>query len=254
MSKPKILVFDIENAPNRAWAWALYTELLSEEMIDRPWYMMCWCAKWLGEKEIFSSSLIDFPKNFKRDSEDDSLILKPLWKLMDDADIIVGHNVKRFDIRKAKARFLMNDMLPPSPAKVVDTLTEARKHFYFTSNKLNDLGKYLKVGEKKDTGGFKLWKKCMEGDKAAWNKMVSYCKGDVRLTEKIYYKMLPYMDQHPNLNVYDKKKNTKACCPKCSSFDIEKRGYTYTNVSKYQRYACKSCGGWFRGTENLRKD
>jgi hypothetical protein len=84
MSKPKILVFDIENAPNRAWAWALYTELLSEEMIDRPWYMMCWCAKWLGEKEIFSSSLIDFPKNFKRDSEDDSLILKPLWKLIPD--------------------------------------------------------------------------------------------------------------------------------------------------------------------------
>jgi len=249
-NKPKILLFDVENAPNTAYIWGLWQETTSSEMVEMPWHMLCWAAKWLGEKEVYSSALVDFPKNYKRDREDDKLILKKLWKLLDEADIVIAHNGKQFDVRKANARFVMNDMPPPSPFKVIDTLLEARKYFFFTSNKLNDLGKYLKVGQKVETGGFKLWKQCMSGDLNAWKRMVTYCKNDVVLLEKIYLKLRPFMEQHPNINIYTDNSNPK--CTKCGSEHVKKEGFYYTNVNKYQRFSCLDCFGWFRGKTNLR--
>jgi hypothetical protein len=250
-NEPKILLFDIENSPNTAYIWGLWQETTSSEMVEMPWFMLCWAAKWLGEKKIYSSALVDFPKNYKKNSEDDKMILQTLWNLLDEADIVIAHNGKSFDVRKANARFVMNRMPPPSPYKVVDTLLEARKYFFFTSNKLNDLGKYLGCGEKVETGGFKLWKQCMAGDLKAWERMVRYCKNDVVLLEKIYLKLRPYMATHPNINIYTD--NNSPQCPKCASKNVKKEGFAYTDVSKYQRYSCLDCKGWFRGRENLRK-
>jgi hypothetical protein len=251
MTSPKILLMDIENAPNTAYIWGLWQETTSSEMVDMPWFMLCWAAKWLGEKRVLSSSLVDFPKNYKHNPEDDKLILQNLWKLLDEADIVIAHNGKNFDVRKANARFIMNKMPPPSPYKVIDTLLEARKYFFFTSNKLNDLGKYLNCGQKVETGGFKLWKQCMVGDLKAWEKMVTYCKNDVVLLEKIYLKLRPYMETHPNLNIYVSNENQK--CPKCGSEKIKKEGFSYTALSKFQRYSCLDCKGWFRDNFNLKK-
>lgn len=249
MNKPKILLFDIENAPNTAYIWSLWMETTSEEMLDRSWFVLCWAAKWLDENKIYSSALTDFPKEYKKNPENDKLVLQKLWHLLDEADIVVGHNAKAFDCRKVNARFVMNGMPPPSPYKVVDTLMAARQYFFFTSNKLNDLGKYLKVGEKVDTGGFKLWKQCMMGDRKAWNKMVEYCKNDIVLLEKVYLKLRPFIQNHPNLNVYIN--NEDGQCPKCGSDDVRKEGFAYTATSKYQQFSCNNCGGWHRSRKNL---
>lgn len=250
---PKILIFDIENSPNSAYIWSLFQEVTSADFIDSPWYMLCFCAKWLGEDKIISSSLVDFPKEYKKNPENDKLVLKELWDLLDKADICIGHNLRGFDVRKANARFIMNGMTPPSPYKIIDTLLVARRSFMFTSNKLNDLSVYLGLGKKLDTGGFKLWKQCMAGDKEAWKKMVKYCKQDIVLTEKVYKKVLPYMEHHPNLTVYTDTETTEAC-PKCQSTNIIKNGFAYTNVYKYQQYSCKNCGGWHRSRKSIKRD
>lgn len=250
-TKAKILIMDIENTPNVAYMWGLYQELTSADMIDCPWYMLCWAAKWLDSKQVISSALIDFPKEYKKNPENDKLILEKLWLLLDEADIVVGHNMKSFDVRKANARFIMNGMKPPSPYKVIDTLLAARQYFFFTSNKLNDLSKYLNLGQKVDTGGFKLWKECMAGNKVSWAKMVKYCRQDILLTEKVYLKLRPFIANHPNLTVYQNMDETK--CPKCSSTKIRKEGFAYTDACKYQRYSCASCGSWHRGRKNLKE-
>jgi transposase-like protein len=59
------------------------------------------------------------------------------------------------------------------------------------------------------------------------------------------------MSTHPNVNIYADNEHPK--CPKCSSENIIKEGYAYTDVSKYQRYSCGACKGWFRGRTNLKK-
>jgi len=250
MNKPRILIVDIENSPNLAYIWQLKTEYVNETMVTMPWYMLCWCAKWYGEKKIMSSALIDFPKEYKKDSQCEKKILEKLWYLLDEADIVIGHNVDGFDCKKINACFIMNNILPPSPYRTIDTLKVARKHFLFTSNKLNSLVKYFKIGAKVETGGFKLWEQCMQGNKKAWKKMVQYCKYDVVLSEKVYDKLLPFITNHPNLAVYDDD-NPNPSCPKCNSKDIIKEGFAYTNAGKYQQYSCNSCGGWSRGKKNL---
>lgn len=252
VDSPRILFFDIENAPNMAYVWSCWQDGIPENMIASPWYMLCWCAKWLDDKQLYSSALTDFPTYYKKHPEDDKKVLQKLWKLLDEADIVIAHNAKKFDVRKTNARFIMNDITPPSPYKIVDTLIEARKYFFFTSNKLDNLGKYLGVGQKLETGGFSLWEKCMKGNKTAWKKMVSYCKRDVIVLEKVYKKLLPYMKTHPNLGNYTD--DAKPHCPKCGSEKLLKQGYAYTSVAKYQQYSCKDCGGWCRGRKNLREN
>lgn len=249
VNRPRILILDIENSPNLAYVWQCRTEYVPESMIEFPWFTLCWCAKWYGEKKIMSSSLTDFPEQYKKDPENDRKIFDKLKKLLNEADIVVGHNIDRFDCRKINARFIMHDILPPSPYRTVDTLKIARRYFMFTSNKLDDLGKYLKVGHKVETGGFKLWRECMMGNKTAFRKMVKYCKQDVALSEKIYTKMLPYIKNHPNLGNYID--NETPVCPKCGSHKLVKEGFVYTNVAKYQQFSCKDCGGWSRGRKNL---
>jgi|SRR3972149_8722136 len=250
MSKPKILLFDVENSPNTAYIWSLWTEVVSDDMIESPWYLLCWSAKWLGEDKIMSSSLIDFPKDYKKNPEDDKKVLQKLWNLLNEANIVIAHNAKKFDVRKTNARFIMNGMTPPSPYRIIDTLQVARQYFFFTSNKLDNLGKYLGVGEKMDTGGFKLWQDCMRGNRQAWKKMVAYCKNDIVLLEKIYLKLLPYINNHPNLGNYIE--SDEPLCPKCGSEELNKEGFTHTDVGKYQQYSCKECGGWSRGRQNLK--
>lgn len=247
--EPKILTFDIENCPMQAWIWQQKTEYVPDNMIKKEWIILCWSAKWLGEKKVISSALPDYKAYYKKNKFCDKKILADLWKLLDEADIVVGHNVKRFDIRKANARFIMNGMKPPSPYKVVDTLQIARNKFMFTGNKLNNLAIYLGLGKKLDTGGFQLWLDCIAGKQTAWKKMVKYCEKDVVLTEKVYLKLLPYITNHPNLanfvNVED------PVCPNCGSDKLHKRGFARTAVQKYQRYQCQSCGAWSRANDKI---
>lgn len=244
----KILVLDCETSPLITYSWGMYQELTNTEMIKEDWYILCWAAKFVGTNKIYSNKLPDY-KGYKTNPKNDKAMLLDLWNLMDEANIIVGQNIRKFDLRKINARFIFHKIPPPSPYRIVDTLEVAKFNFGFTSKKLGEIGKFLKVGQKESTGGFELWKKCLAGDKDAWNKMESYCQQDVVLNEKVYLKMLPYIMNHPNLNLYANE--GEQVCPKCGSKNIERRGFTYTGQGKYQRCFCKGCFGWSRFKENL---
>lgn len=247
----KILLLDIETLPNIAYIWKLYEETTHTGMIEKDWHLACWCAKWLDKKEIMSSSIIDF-KNYKKNPENDKSCLEKLWKLLDEADIVIAHNGARFDIPKINTRFIKNGMTPPSPYKILDTLKSARFYFGFTSNRLNDLGQFLEVGQKVDTGGFQLWKRCMKGEKKAFQEMVKYCKQDVLLLEAVYKKLRPYINNHPSVTVTEDSSVFQ--CPKCGSNKMQRRGVAHTNVATYRRYSCNDCGAWSRGKENIRNN
>jgi len=246
----QILLFDIETAPNRGWIWRLWDEIRNMGMIEQDWYILCWGAKWLEKKEVMSSALPDFPL-YKKEPRNDKHVLQELWKLLDEADVVIGHNAVKFDRRKVNARFMFHGMKPPSPYMMIDTLLVARKEFDFSSNKLNDIVVFLGLGKKIDTGGFELWTQCLDGIMSAWRKMVKYCKHDVTLLEKVYLALRPYMLQHPNIGVYND--DNRPCCPKCGCEKIHYRGYYHTTVSRFKRFKClnPTCGGWGRERKNL---
>ena len=114
----------------------------------------------------------------------------------------------------------------------------------FDSNKLDNLGKFLGLGEKLETGGFELWLGCMAGDMKSWKKMCDYNKQDVILLEKVYLALRPWMTNHPNLGVLDGFKNH---CPNCDSCHVTHRGYGLNSKSKYERLQCQDCSAWFKG-------
>ena len=240
----KVLLFDIETSPMMAYIWSLWDETRSMEKVENDWYVMAWSAKWLGDKKIMVKSLPDYPSTYKKNAEDDKELLVEIRDLLDEADIVIGHNSIKFDSRKLNARFIMNGIDLPSPYRQIDTLREAKAHFCFSSNKLNDLGIALGVGKKVDTGGFELWRDCLNQKKKAWTLMKQYNKQDVDLLEKVYLKLRPYMKNHPNVSLDNL--NDDPTCTACGSTNLHRRGYAYTNVSKFARLQCQDCGKWSR--------
>lgn len=243
-------IFDIETYPLEGLAWRPYdTDIIR---VLHNGYTLCWSGKWLGEKKVISSALIDFPL-YKRDKRNDKEIMKVLWKCLDEADIVIGHNVDKFDVRKVNARFMIYGMNPPSPYYTVDTLKVARKAGYFDSNKLNDIAQYFGIGSKVQTGGIDLWIGCGKGDMKAWRKMIRYCNNDVVLTERVYLHLLPWITNHPSVVGID---DTDRKCTTCGSINIIKRGkqMVRSGLSFYTRYSCKDCGKWLRGKTHTIKN
>lgn len=241
--KTKILLFDIETAPNLSWVWGKYEQNVIA--YQQEWYMMTFAYKWLGQKQIKAKALPDF-KTYKKDHTNDRELVAELWSLLDEADIVIAHNGDQFDIKKANARFLYHGLPAPSPYKTVDTKKVLKRYFKLNSNSLNDASELLGLGEKVDTGGFDLWLGCMAGKATAWRDMVKYNKQDVHLLEKLYLATRGWIHNHHNVNLVDEAQGK---CPNCGSHKLQKRGWGYTKVSKYQRYQCTDCGAWSRGRQ-----
>lgn len=238
---PKILLIDIETAPNVIYAWGRY-EQNAVDMVE-DWYMMSFSAKWLDQKKVVTYALPDFAR-YKKDKKDDYSLVQQARDLLDEADIVIGHNGDEFDIKKMNTRMLIHGIKQPSPYKSVDTKKLARRSFRFDSNKLDELGRQLGLGRKIDNGGFDLWKRCMAGELTAWKEMKKYNEQDVYLLEKIYLTLRSWSSTGPNLNVY---MGTTHNCPKCGVDDLKRRGVAYTKTQKYQRFQCGSCHGWSSG-------
>jgi DNA polymerase elongation subunit (family B) len=238
--KPKILLLDIETSPNLGYVWGKW----QQDVIDfeKQWHLLSFAWKWYGEsKKTFVLGLPDF-ESYRKNKESDAQLAYHLWGLFDEADVIVAHNGDAFDIPKCNSRFIAAGLKPPAPYKTIDTWKIAKARFGFTSNKLNDLGKELRVGEKVQTGGFSTWAGCMRGDKDSWKLMKKYNAQDVDLLEKVYEKLAPWAKTLPNLNAITEGD----ACPHCQG-KVQKRGYEATLTGKKQRYHCQKCGRWSYG-------
>lgn len=238
---PKILLFDIETFANLAYVWGKWEQNIIE--YNQHWYILCFAYKWLHSKQTHTVAVRDFKQKNK---QDDYQVVKKLWELFNEADIVLAHNGIAFDVKKVNARFLKYGLPPPSPYKIVDTRNIARKYFKFDSNKLDDLGDYLGLGRKVKHEGFSMWLGCEAGDKKSWNQMLKYNKQDVILMEKIYLKMLPYIENHPNYNIYRKSEHN---CPNCGSESYQKRGKEPRLKHDIERLSCNSCGKRYYGNK-----
>lgn len=244
MSKPKILYVDIETSPITAWVWGLFDQNIGLNQIKKDWHLLSWAARWDGEDKI-----LYMDQRKARNIEDDKKIVEGLWKLLDEADIVIGHNSKKFDIKKINARIRFHNLPPYSPIRQIDTLQIARKHFAFTSNKLEHLAEFLGCTVKKLKHrrfiGFDLWKACMDKNQEAFKEIEAYNKRDVEVTEEVFEKLIPW-DNSINLSVYN---GGDHICT-CGSKELIKKGIHATNHGIYKRFKCKKCGKPYREKVN----
>ena len=245
---PKILIFDIETSPMKAYVWnRWHTNVYLEQTISE-WFCIAWSAKWLYSNEVIGEVVTPVEAL----KEDDSRIMKKLYELISQADIIVAHNGDKFDIPKINSRFISLGLPPYKPIFSIDTLKVAKKQFGFSSNKLDALAEYFGIPHKLETS-FDLWKRCLNGDVKSLQYMLEYNKMDVKILEEVYLRLRPWIKGHPNIaNIYNEDELN---CSACGSDKLEllPNQYYYTSVGQYQLYRCKECGALSRGRKALNK-
>lgn len=235
MLNPKVLTVDIETMPIEARVWGIGKQYLSTSNIKTDWKLGAWGAKWLDDTKVMYQ---DTRKS------DEKALLPTLHALLSQADLVVGQNIKKFDMRKLNAKFLQYGMAPLPGVKVFDTYKEADKIADFTSHSLAYMSQLLNTDYKKSSHakypGMKLWDECLAGNIDAWKEMEKYNKLDVLATEELYLKLRAWAPK-ANGGLYG------VGCKGCGSARIQKRGFERTSKLIYQRYQCQACGAWQRG-------
>ena len=236
-SGPRILMFDLENAPSIACAFQRFNiNLTPAHIVQEGGWLISSSWKWLGRDKIHGVVLTPTESL----EQNDSRIVQTMTDLFEEADFVVAHNGKRFDVPLLRARVVKNRMRPMKTVRCIDTLVIA-KSMKFESNKLDSLCNYLDIGRKMETTGIGLWMKCMNGDKQALAKMLEYNKQDVSLLEELYLELRPFDRTGPNYGQY--YNDGKRHCPACGSTDLEGTGNkVYTNVSQFEELVCNDCG------------
>lgn len=231
---------DIETFPNICYTWGLFNVNVGLEQVVTPGTTACWAGKMEGEKGIRFFSLQEH--GAKR-------MIEEAYKFLEEADVIIHYNGRKFDIPILNKEFITHGMTPPEPYHQVDLLETARKRFRFMSNKLDFVSQFLGLQSKLAHKGMKLWAGCMEGDQKDWKKMKQYNIQDVKMLPALYNKLLPWIDNHPNSALY--LPESVEVCTNCGSTHIVRKGVEHLSTQSYHRYKCMDCGTNMRGRSTI---
>jgi DNA polymerase elongation subunit (family B) len=232
----RILTIDIESRPLQVYAWGLWDQNISIGQIIEHGGMICFAAKWMGDKEVIFKSV---------HHDGYEAMLESAWGLLSEADVVVTYNGDRYDIKRLNNEFFLAGMTPPKPFKSIDLLKVNKGRFDLPSRKLDYLVQRSGVGAKVKHQGFDLWIDCMAGDEKAWALMRRYNEGDTRITERAFVRLLPWLTNMPHLAMFT---GDAHACPYCASKRIKWDGeYTHTLNQTYRLYQCLNCSGWIRG-------
>lgn len=242
MKKLNVWILDIETAPIVASVWGTKDQNIAINQIVRDSFVMGWAAKRLGDP---ASKTIYMDQRNAKNISDDRAILRPLWKILNEADILITQNGKNFDCPRLNARFIHHGWLPPADYQHIDTYQIARRVAKFTSNKLEFLTgtlctKYKKLLHK-NFPGMELWNECLKGNRKAWAEMKTYNIHDVLATEELYTKLRAWVPQ--TMPVPHWADDLARDCGTCGvKGRITPNGVRVTRNGRYNRYRCLNCG------------
>lgn len=238
----KRLHVDLETSYLIGATWQMWDTSVAQVLQDP--YILGFGYAWDHLPGVHWVGMSDFPAAYRKDHTNDRRVMEALHALLTEADVAIAHNGKSFDFKKIKGRFLHHGMPPPPPFEIVDTKLVA-KQFGYPSNKLDELARTLLGQRKIKHEGIELWTRCMSKkiDRKAWKMMGDYCKQDVVLLKRLYQRMLPWIDNHPNWNIHE---DMPPGCPNCGGVG-QIRGSGFTRSTEYIRMWCKRCPKWFRG-------
>lgn len=237
----KRLFWDIETSPNVVLSFNCgYKQTIRPHQVVKERAIICICYKWEGEKKIHSLSW---------DEGNDEELLNNFAEVVEEADELVAHNGDWFDLRWFNGRCLINGVEPVPLVKTVDTLKIAKKHFYLNSNGLDYIAKLLfGNGHGKTKTDFSLWADiALDNDKKALNKMVRYCKNDVKILERVWQKLRGYdvPATHAAVNASGDVRD-RWMCAHCGSDSVKKSKTRVTAKGMVQhQMKCNDCGRYY---------
>ena len=201
--------------------------------------IICFGFKRLGDKKAKCLNAWDYP-GWKKNINDDKQLVKDAYDILKDADEIVTHNGKSFDVKVLNTRLLFHG-LPPLP-KIMHTDTKGvagKVSFY--SKRLGDVSKFFNGGGKLENGGWDLWVQVRKRSRKAMKLMTQYCKQDVIALEEVYIGLMPLMSTGKmDHNVF--REGDEIICPNCGGKKLIGNGTRTTKTQIQKRLRCKGCG------------
>ena len=196
-ARANILYIDLEVSKSRVYNYGLRvpSTYMRPDDLDKPYFIICWSASYVGSQTIWSECVTPEEVLEWTNGDDvtpDKRILGRLQELMASADIVAGHNVDRFDIRRANARFKLTGLEPVIGKKSHDTLKIARSKFNFESNSLDYISQILGFRPKDDISNNDWLAIVRRGDEKTLKKVNKYCKGDVRNGKAVLEDLMRY--------------------------------------------------------------
>jgi DNA polymerase III epsilon subunit-like protein len=234
-NEPKILVVDIETKLIDVRAFGIRDQYLDIKQIvnipksARTIHCIGW--KWLGERK--AHVLSEWEHGYEG-------MIVGIRDKLDEADAVLGFNHINFDMKKMKGQFALLGLDLPKPPTNIDIFKTVRQ-MGFPSSKLDYIAQAFGIGRKVKHPGFEMWADCLDGCPKAQRKMALYCAGDVRLTEQVYERLLPYLDNYPHL-----RERSGHACAKCGSTNLTSQGWKRTVHYRVQSLKCEN-GHWSQG-------
>lgn len=239
-SRPKILFYDIETSLLKAYLFSLGEQRIRHGQLvpgfDVP-NIICISYAWEGDKTA-KSLVFDYQK------QDCKKLVQEFDKIIKQADITIGKNSDRFDVKHINTQRLIHG-LDPMPEWVDctdDVEKQLRKYFYLPSYSLDYVSKLFGLGGK-DKMDFADWVHILEktpslGEKAL-AKMVKYNRKDVMDTLKVWEKISAHVKPKFNQATF---LGTDACRT-CGSTNITRNGTRVRGKVIYQKFFCRAHGG-----------
>jgi hypothetical protein len=242
IKEPIIRVIDLELLPMVLLGYGIYDQNFSVNQILEDTSLASFAYSDVGSDEIHYHEV-----NWKKNPREDRALAKKLLEVMSEADIILGQNSDRFDVRVANEKFFRYELGQARPVKYLDTKKMGKRNFYFPSYSLEYMSdRYCET--KKLTNrkfpGIQLQRACLEKNPEAWEEMRIYNIIDVKSTKELAIKMAPWGS--PNLNSMRPGALFRCDNILCGSTNIIHRGHAKgTGGGRFKQYSCKDCGHWF---------
>lgn len=235
---PRILFYDIETKPLLAYIWrlgeqAVYHHQLADQ--GNAYGIICISYAW---NDGAPAKTIDW--GYK--AQDSTKVIREFDKVIKQADITIGKNSDRFDVKHINTQRMLNGLpaLPEWMDYTDDVEKQLRKFFVFPSYSLDYVSKVLGLGGKVKME-FGDWIDIVEQkNEKSFQKMLAYNRKDVEDTRAIWNKIRPHVK--PKMNQATFYQDFR--CTNCGSQDLRKDGIRRLGKTTYQTYFCRGHNGY----------
>lgn len=247
----KVALIDIETSPALSYHFGMRNIFISPQQVQERTRVLCFAVRWQEGYTPEPDGKTEFFAEWKGHD-----IARELFKVYDEADVVIHYNGKRFDTPHARREMIEDGLPTPSPVVELDLWQETKGRFAFMTTKLQSLAEELLQSSKLSHEGIALWIAVLAGDPEARQRMEDYNIQDVDLMVELLPLLLPWI-KVPNVSLVDSAAvgpllAADVPCPRCGRVDtLKPRGKAVTVSGVYQSYRCENDGGYVRGTRRI---
>ena len=182
-----------------------------------------------------------------------------LYKLLGEAQVVIGFNHERFDNPHMATEFEAAGLpaLPPTPQ--IDLLKVARRAFKMPFHRLGYLAERFGIADKLANDGWSMWRCCVvedgqpflgpipQGGGCAkhWGMCRRYSKRDTVVTHELYWHLRDggWIRKHPHIGLFGGPLDG---CPACGSSNRTQVKDIPTPTTAYPGFRCDDCDHIYR--------